>query len=718
MVDYTMELKRMLNYSEIEAKNLNDKYIDSHHYILSLLKHDKNINNVFKKYNITYNSFLCEVKKSKIEKGFINIYSLNLKKIIDCACYYNKNEKKIRVDNYNCILSLLKNDESQTINILNKMNVNVSLLYKEFKKQNNNKTNLYIKEIGVDLNLKAKLNEFDKTIGRKKEIQRLIEILARKNKNNPILIGEAGVGKTAIVEELAKKIVSNNVPNFLKNTTIISVNISSLVSGTKYRGDFEEKLNKIIKELEDNKKIIMFIDEIHTLVGAGGAEGAIDASNILKPALSRGNIKCIGATTINEYKKYIEKDKALDRRFQKIYIEEPNNKETLTILKRIKKDYEKYHNVKVNDNVLEKIVYLSKKYINDRKEPDRSIDILDEICAKAEVKNKNDILCKQKKELEKIITKKHNAIKTKDYKTASIIRQEEKRLEKTINTITNKPKIKEVTINDLKNVLEYKSNSLVKELNKNINYDLIKEKIKENIIGQDNIIDNIINIINTNDDDKKPLSFLFNGKSGVGKTLLAKRISQELKYNFIKLNMSEYSSDMSINKIIGSSQGYVGYEDVNTVFEKMKDKPNSLILLDEIDKANEKVVDLFLNILDEGYLTNSKGENLYFNNSIFILTTNKIKNKTNCGYIKDNYQTNYDSFDKEYINRIDYLFTFNSLNKDNIEKIIMLYSKKYNKKIDSNAINNIINNCKYNKYGARKIKNLFFKEINKKNVYI
>ena len=526
------------------------------------------------------------------------------------------------------------------------------------------------------------------------------------------------MGKTAIVEELAKKIVSNNVPNFLKNTTIISVNISSLVSGTKYRGDFEEKLNKIIKELEDNKKIIMFIDEIHTLVGAGGAEGAIDASNILKPALSRGNIKCIGATTINEYKKYIEKDKALDRRFQKIYIEEPNNKETLTILKRIKKDYEKYHNVKVNDNVLEKIVYLSKKYINDRKEPDRSIDILDEICAKAEVKNKNDILCKQKKELEKIITKKHNAIKTKDYKTASIIRQEEKRLEKTINTITNKPKIKEVTINDLKNVLEYKSNSLVKELNKNINYDLIKEKIKENIIGQDNIIDNIINIINTNDDDKKPLSFLFNGKSGVGKTLLAKRISQELKYNFIKLNMSEYSSDMSINKIIGSSQGYVGYEDVNTVFEKMKDKPNSLILLDEIDKANEKVVDLFLNILDEGYLTNSKGENLYFNNSIFILTTNKIKNKTNCGYIKDNYQTNYDSFDKEYINRIDYLFTFNSLNKDNIEKIIMLYSKKYNKKIDSNAINNIINNCKYNKYGARKIKNLFFKEINKKNVYI
>lgn len=507
MVDYTMELKRMLNYSEIEAKNLNDKYIDSHHYILSLLKHDKNINNVFKKYNITYNSFLCEVKKSKIEKGFINIYSLNLKKIIDCACYYNKNEKKIRVDNYNCILSLLKNDESQTINILNKMNVNVSLLYKEFKKQNNNKTNLYIKEIGVDLNLKAKLNEFDKTIGRKKEIQRLIEILARKNKNNPILIGEAGVGKTAIVEELAKKIVSNNVPNFLKNTTIISVNISSLVSGTKYRGDFEEKLNKIIKELEDNKKIIMFIDEIHTLVGAGGAEGAIDASNILKPALSRGNIKCIGATTINEYKKYIEKDKALDRRFQKIYIEEPNNKETLTILKRIKKDYEKYHNVKVNDNVLEKIVYLSKKYINDRKEPDRSIDILDEICAKAEVKNKNDILCKQKKELEKIITKKHNAIKTKDYKTASIIRQEEKRLEKTINTITNKQKIKEVTINDLKNVLEYKSNSLVKELNKNINYDLIKEKIKENIIGQDNIIDNIINIINTNDDDKKPLSF-------------------------------------------------------------------------------------------------------------------------------------------------------------------------------------------------------------------
>lgn len=717
MIEYTNELKKIFKFSEIEAKKLNSKYIDTEHFILSLLKYNSEVSSILKKYNVSYDKYLREIEEYKKETIVSNMYSLNLKKIIDNACYYDKDNKESIVSVNSVFLSILENDEGIGVKTLEYLNVNLDSLYSEIKKKVQNTKNLYIREIGIDFNLKAKLNEFERTIGRDKEIDRLIEILARKNKNNPILVGEAGVGKTAIVEELSKRIVSGNVPSFLKDTTIMSVNMSNLVAGTKYRGEFEEKLGKVIKELESNKNIIIFIDEMHTLVGAGGAEGAIDASNILKPVLARNTIRCIGATTLNEYKKYIEKDKALDRRFQKIYIEEPSTNETLNILKKIKKDYEKYHNVKLNNSVLETIVKLSKRYIKDRYEPDRSIDILDEVCAKAGVKENNKDINKLINQKKKVIKLKNQLLKDKNYKEASKIKKEEKILEEKIKQNLKVKEQKIVTTRDLKEVLEYKSNSYVKELNKNMNYNKIINNLKNNIIGQDKIIEDILFTIKNNINEQKPLSILFNGPTGVGKTMTAKEISKELRYNFIKLDMSEYSSDMSINKIIGSAQGYVGYEDVNTVFEKIKDKPNSLILLDEVDKASKKVLNLFLNLLDEGYLTNSKGEKLYFNNSIFLLTTNNLKSINNFGFVKEKRKIDYDTFNKEFINRIDYIFEFNNLTKENILTIINKELIKYNKKLKEEQINSILLSSEYEIYGARKIKNLISKKILRKNVY-
>ena len=714
MIEYTEELKKIFKYSEEEAKKLNSRYVDTEHFILSVLKKYNKLSLLLKEtYNLTYEMYLKELKSEIKEEEYTGIYSSNIKKVIDNACYYDKNNKKPIIDIDTIFLSILENDQGLGIEILENLNINLKELYISLKEQVENTINPFIKEVGINLNLKAKANEFEQTIGRKKELTKIMEILARKNKNNPILVGKAGVGKTAIVEELSRRIINKNVPSFLLNTNIISINMSNLVAGTKYRGEFEEKLNKIIKELETDKNTIIFIDEIHTLVGAGGAEGAIDASNILKPALARGKLRCIGATTLSEYKKCIEKDKALDRRFQKIYVEEPNELETLTILKKIKKDYEKYHNVKINNDILEKIVKLSKKYIKTRYEPDRSIDILDEVCAKASIKDNNIKVRKLLNKKEKVTKLKNQHIKNKQYIYASKLKEEENNIDNNIKKIKNKNNINEVTLNDLKLTLESKSNSYIKELNNNLNVKNIKENIKEKILGQNAIIEKVLDIIKNKTIDKKPLSLLFIGSTGVGKTFLAKELNKELKYNFIKLDMSEYSFDMSINKIIGSAQGYVGYEDVNTVFEVVKDKPNSLILLDNIEESSDKVLNLLLKVIDEGYLTNSKGEEIYFNNCIFVLTT-KNNNINNLGFIiKGQKQSN------SYLeNKINYSFYFNDLKRKDIEELINKKLKEKNKILTKEEINKLIEESNYKKYGARKLDILVEKKINKNNVYI
>lgn len=667
MNKYSEELKKLFKLSEVEAIKLNHSYVGSEHFVLAILSNPSNMKKIFNKQSISYKKFKNTIINIIQKKKNINpsIYTSLFKKIIDNAIIYNTENGKSIINITDILISLIDENEGIAIEALKKLNCNMELLYRDILILNNNIAKSILREIGINLCEEVKKDQFTRTIGREKEIKRIVEILARKNKNNPILIGEAGVGKTAIVEEIAYLISKNKVPQFLKNKKIILLNISSVVSGTKYRGEFEEKLNKIIKEIEDDDELILFIDEIHTLVGAGGAEGAIDASNILKPALARNNIKCIGATTLNEYKKYIEKDKAFDRRFQKVLIKEPNAMETQYILKKIKKDYEKFHNVTISDELLNCIVDLSNKYIFDRKNPDKSIDILDEVCAKANVSS---------------VFNKNNKV---------------------------------VTMDMLKSVLEEKSNSKILELEK---YKVNINTLTNKVVGQEDVIKQINDILNTLKikDSKKPLSLIFNGPSGVGKTFLVKELSKCLNMNLIKLDMGEYSSEISINRIIGSPQGYVGYDENNTTFESLKEYPYSIILLDEIDKAHYSVLDLFFNIFEEGKLKNSKNETINFNNCIFIMTTNKFYTN-NIGFDgKIKQKINDDLFCKEFSNRIDYYIPFNQLERKHIKKIINNLCKNKNLTLSNEEINSIVLESNYKISGARKLEQFVSKLINSK----
>lgn len=724
MNKYSEEVKKALKQSEIEMLNLNHPYVGSEHLILSILSFNNNIKQILNTYNITYKSF----KKELINKvGICNkksefiFYTPLLKRIIENAVLNAKENSNIEIQLSHLFLALIEESEGIGITLLKNMKCNLDLIYKDVSKIVSNNKNLLIYELGINLNQLAKANELDKVIGRDKEIERIIEILARKNKNNPILIGEAGVGKTAIIEELSRRIVKGKVPMFLLDKNIVSLNLANVISGTKYRGEFEEKLGKIIKELEYSQNIILFINEVHTLIGAGGAEGAIDASNILKPVLSRGKIKCIGATTMKEYSKYIEKDKALDRRFQKVIIEEPNIEETKNILIKIKKDYELFHNVKISDEIINYIVDTSQKYILDRKEPDKSIDVLDEACAKTNVNINNSELLIIKDKIKNKIKQKNKYIKLGNFELASKIKEEENELKLNLNKLKDKLNKKNVSTETVKEVIESKSNTKIENENLN-NYSILKDNLNKEIIGQKDVINELINITKVikNKKDNKPISILFNGSTGVGKTELAKIYSNALNLNLIRLDMSEYKSEMSLNRILGTPQGYIGYDDVNTTFEEIKTKPNSLILLDEIDKAHPSIINLFFNILDEGEIKNSKGEILKFYNSIFILTTNNLNKESSLGFNSKEFEIDYDSIPKEFLNRISYILNFKSLNikdikliiKKEIEKLFHSYDLDY--KLSNEDINKIIYESNFEIYGARKIKNIIKKYVESK----
>ncbi|MEG2457290.1 MAG: ATP-dependent Clp protease ATP-binding subunit [Bacilli bacterium] len=710
MFKYSEEIKKILKQSEEEMYSSFHPYVGSEHLLLALLKIDCKAKSILNKYNITYENFKKEldnlVGTTKNNDGYI-FYTPLLKRIINSSISVSIEERK-EVTDITLLISLIEEGDGIGINILKNLHVDLTSLYKELSVTTTDKEPKLLLELGINLNTLAIENKLDKVIGRDEEIERVIELLARKTKNNCLLLGEAGVGKTAIVEGLSKRIVDKKVPDFLKNKKIISLNLSDVISGTKYRGEFEEKMSKIIKEIESNSDIILFIDEIHTLVGAGGAEGAIDASNILKPSLARNNIKVIGATTTQEYKKYIEKDKALDRRFQKIIIEEPDLEKTIEIIKGVKKDYEEFHHVKINDNIIKSLVTLTNKYITNRREPDKSLDILDEACAKISVNKNNNKLVNLENNLKEITNKKRQYIANNKINMAKELKEQEKLLIKKIKIINEKGDTSSLTLKTLKEVLEAKSNCIIYELsNKSVLNTSLSKNLKLKIIGQNSIIDELIKINNkiklkTN---KKPLSILFNGPSGVGKTSLALEYAKLNKLNIIKLNMSEYKNEMSINKLLGSPSGYIGYDDINTPLEKIKEYPSSVIILDEIDRAHKSILNLFLNLLDEGTIENSKGETLNFNNATFFITTNNLNNKETLGFINKETKNN-NTFPIEFLGRIDYSFNFNTLKEKDMIKIIEKEAIKQNIKLKTTEINSILISSEYNLSGARKIKNL------------
>ena len=636
---FSLELKRVLIDAKLEMKNLKHSYIGTEHVVLSILNKNNCIKKILNKFGITYNSFkstIIDLIGYGDEEDDIFVFTPLLKKVMENAIL-NSQDDKTEVSLSSFFIALLDIGEGVANRIFSLFEINIHEVYEmisDYPKPDFNSVS-ELSQLGVNFNALAVSNSFDPVLGRDKEITNLIEILLKKTKNNPILVGSAGVGKTAIVEELSRRIVNEEVPYKLIGKTIISLSMANLISGTKYRGEFEEKLLKIIKEVENNSNIILFIDEIHTLVGAGGSDGAIDASNILKPFLSRGKVRIIGATTIEEYRKYIEDDKALSRRFQTIIVDEPDKDTLFEILKKVKISYEEYHNVSISDEVLMHIIKVSNKYIYNKKEPDRSIDILDNVCSMVTSKfdDKELRIIKLKKELKELNNLKINYLKSNDYDNAIECREKERKLESFINSsMFYSKKKKEIIKSDVNLIVSNKSHIHISDKN-NIN-DYIK-KIKNEMIlsmdGYDLIVDDFLNEIKDIFIDcnimEKPKSFLLIGKQNLEKNKFIEVIKNNLINNIIKINLNEYMDNQSISKLIGAVPGYVGYNSKNSAFESLKENNSSLIVFYNFNYASSDVKRIINQILDTGVLVDSNGFTFNFNNCILFFIFDEMKTK-------------------------------------------------------------------------------------------
>ena len=737
--NFTEEARIILTHAKKEMYELKHPYIGSEHLLLAILKEKNDISKKLLEYNLNYDKFKSEIikvvgKGTKESEWFL--YTPLLKRIIENAILDSKDNNSGNVTVEHLFSSMLEEGEGVAIRIMLGMNIDLEELYNEFsyklvsKPRGKKNKKLLLEELGVDLTEKALKGELDPVIGRDKEIKRVLEILSRRTKNNPLLIGEAGVGKTAIVEELSKMISTGDVPMSIKNKRIISLDMATTVAGTKYRGEFEERIRKILKEIEENDDIILFIDEIHTLVGAGGAEGAIDASNIFKPALARGKLRCIGATTIDEYKKFIESDGALERRFQKVLVEIPDKKVVRDILMKLKGIYEKFHLVKISDEIIDLIIELSEKYIYDRNQPDKAIDLLDEVCAKVslteskEFKKYNSL----NKELKEVLKNKNKSIIEGNFDEAASYKEKENILMDKINklelTLHKKDKYNIVTKEDVANVINIKTKIPVYELlSDNMSaIDTLEKNLSSHIIGQDKVVESLVKIAKRIklgfNDENKCYAMLFCGSSGVGKTLLAKTFGESLvgRENVIKLDMGEYAESHSISKIIGAPPGYVGYSDNKNILELIRNKPYSVLILDEIEKSDPNIINLFFQILDDGKIKDSCGREVRFDNVTIIMTSNIGFNDIEIGFNKKNNDVVLSKlkeyFSLPFINRIDNTVIFNKLNYDNIEKItkkkLSELKSKYLKKniklrFSSDLIKEIIDESNYEEFGARKI---------------
>ena len=743
---------------------LGHNYVGSEHILYGMAQQKNGIAyNVLKKQNISEQDILLKIKEifGSEKDVIIKTYGFTPKTKILIEEAYDETERLYlsNIGTEQLLLAILKNKENMAYKILLELNFDVSKAYDEIikiiiaeedinkEKKSTSKRNLsgnILNQYGTNLNKLALESKIDSLVGRNRETDRLIQILSRRTKNNPCLIGEPGVGKTAIVEGLAKKIVEQDVPEMLKNKKVYSLDLTSIIAGAKYRGDFEDRLKKCLKEVQNSENIILFIDEIHTIIGAGAAEGAIDAANILKPILARGEIQLIGATTIDEYRKYIEKDAALERRFSPIMVEEPSKDETKNILLGIRENYEKHHNVKIDDDVIEEIVELSSRYINDRYMPDKAIDLLDEASSKVRMKAYTvpEYLKEKEKKVQEIISKKNDAINCQKFEEAARYRDIEIKEKNELVLEVEKWREKNIKENvklekeDVREVISNLTQIPVTKITEDENNNLIKleDNLRKRIVGQDEVIKSISKAIKRSrvgiNDPNKPLcSFLFLGPTGVGKTEISKALAYNLfgsENSIIKLDMSEYMEAHSVSKIIGSPPGYVGFEEEGILTKKVRSNPYSIILLDEIEKAHPDIMNILLQILDEGILTDSTGRNINFKNTIIIMTSNiganKITENRSLGFGNSNSNENNKKtvinelkkeLKPEFINRIDEIIVFNKLNKEDIIKIIdimieELQERLKDKKIQIELTNEFKNYIVENKidlnYGARELK--------------
>ncbi|MHC6178351.1 ATP-dependent Clp protease ATP-binding subunit [Clostridium sp. JNZ X4-2] len=725
---FTERAQKVLIYAQEEAQALQHGYVGTEHVLLGILKEDGIAKNLLNNMNIT-----IEAVRSFIEeyegRGEIDLYNKEIpltprtKRLLELSLFEARNLNHNYISPEHILLALIRESEGVAFTILNNLGADFNKLRKELvdalsgeqssnsngiKKENGEPTPT-LDQFGRDLTDMAREGKLDPVIGREKETQRVLEILSRRTKNNPCLIGDPGVGKTAIAEGLAEKIVSANIPELLKGKRVVTLDLSSMIAGSKYRGEFEERLKKVMEEIKKSGNVILFIDEVHTIIGAGAAEGAIDASNILKPALARGEIQCIGATTIDEYRKYIEKDAALERRFQPILVGEPNKEEAVLILKGLRDKYEAHHRVKIIDEAINAAVNLSDRYITDRYLPDKAIDLIDEAAAKVRIQNliAPPDLKNLEGELEKTTKEKEDSIRVQDFEKAAKLRDEEKELKDKLEGLkTNWKTKKEVSTlivgePQIASVVSQWTNIPIEKLTEKESQRLLNLEtiLHKRVIGQDEAVKSISRAVRRArvglKDPKRPIgSFIFLGPTGVGKTELSKALAEAMfgdENNMIRIDMSEYMEKHTVSRLIGSPPGYVGYDEGGQLTEKVRRNPYSVVLFDEIEKAHPEVFNILLQILEDGRLTDGKGKTINFKNTIIIMTSNvgasTIRKQRSMGFalangneqenqyekMKDNIMEELkESFRPEFLNRIDDIIVFHQLQKKDLIQIVKL----------------------------------------------
>jgi ATP-dependent Clp protease ATP-binding subunit ClpC len=715
---YNEKARRALFFARYEASKLGSRVIESEHILLGVLREGEEIiKEIFSRFNVKPEQIRREVEGDRLFVDRISSsaelpLSEESKKILAYAAHEAESMLHQYVGTEHLLIGILRVESSTAARILTAKGLNVygvreetiSIL-KEREADKQKKELPFLAEYARDLTAMAHQAQFDPLIGREKEVERIIQILSRRTKNNPILLGEPGVGKTAIVEGLAQRIVDGNVPLFIANKRILSLDLSLIVAGTKYRGQFEERLKGIIKELKENPDIIIFIDEIHSLIGAGSAEGSLDAANILKPALSRGEISCIGATTIREYRRYIEKDRSLLRRFQAINVAPPNEDETLQILEGVKERYEAFHKVKYSDTAIRSAVYQSNRYITDRFFPDKAIDILDEAGAKVKLRRVADTqnLRRLEAEIRSIVKEMKKAISDKDFEKAVFLREREIELKEEIERFKAEresvgEETMEVTKKDVEEIISSWTDIPVTSIEADEAAKLInmEETLMRRIVGQDKAIKAISRAIRRSRlgvaSPNRPMgSFIFLGSSGVGKTEVARRLAEFLfgsQKHLIRFDMSEYMEKHAVSKLIGSPPGYVGHEEGGQLTERVRRNPYSVVLLDEIEKAHPDIANILLQILEDGILTDSLGNQVDFRNTLIIMTSNLgtrfLTTKGHMGFREKTAEGDQKSaeqmihqelkkeFSPEFINRIDDIIIFNPLTRTELRQICQL----------------------------------------------
>ena len=752
---FTKRAEKALEYAGDLAAGFGHNYIGTEHILYGLVKEGSGVaSQVLNMQKITAENVVEEIEvligkgdKSQ-NRGEIG-FTPRSKRVIENAFLEARKLGSEFIGTEHLLIGIMREGDSVAVRIMMDLNANPQKLYNEIVKVINEDENAgandkqpkgkargsynqtpTLNQYGTDLTKKATEGKLDPVIGRKDEIQRVIQILSRRTKNNPCLIGEPGVGKTAVAEGLAEKIIAEDVPEMLKNKRVVSLDIASMVAGAKYRGDFEERIKKCLEEVKKAGDVILFIDEVHTIVGAGSAEGAVDAANILKPLLARGEVQVIGATTLNEYRKYIEKDSALERRFSPVTVGEPTNEETIEILKGIRDRYEAHHNVKITDEAIKAAVELSTRYINDRFLPDKAIDLVDEAASRVKMRTytQPDTLKKLEEEISAMNKEKDDAIKVQDFEKAAGLRdkinveKEKLQKEKEKWESKNTKSITTLTEEDIAEVVASWTGVPVKKLTQTENEKLrnLEQTLHQRVIGQNEAVDAVAKAIRRGrvglKDPNRPIgSFLFLGPTGVGKTELSKALAESLFGNedaMIRIDMSEYMEGHSVSKLIGSPPGYVGFDEGGQLTEKIRRKPYSVILFDEIEKAHPDVMNMLLQILDDGRLTDAQGRTVNFKNTVIIMTSNigarLITDKTTLGFSagdkNEESQKEYETIKKdvmgelkkqfrpEFINRIDEIIVFHKLNDEDIKQIIDIMLNQVTKRMKAKDIELEIDN--------------------------